>query len=168
MTEPRTGDRLTELRHSAADDGSTGRAGGAAPGLGVLVSETYRAVPESVGLLRALVADLANKAGLAPAAVERVKLAVSEAATNVVVHAYRDVREPGMICVEATLTQSELCVSIADTGCGLTPGHASPGLGLGLGLIAALADSFELLPGRDSGLLVLLHFAMPASSPGAR
>jgi hypothetical protein len=36
-----------------------------------------------------------------------------------------------------------------------------------LGLIAALADGFELLPGRDSGLLMLLRFAMPTSSPGA-
>jgi serine/threonine-protein kinase RsbW len=166
MTEPRTGDRFTELRYSASDDGSTGRARRAAPGVGVVVSETYRAVPESVGLLRALVADLANKAGLAPSAVDRVKLAVSEAATNVVVHAYRDAREPGTMRVEAALGQGELCVSIADTGCGLSPGQASPGLGLGLGLIAQLADSFELLPGRDSGLRVLLRFAMPAKSPG--
>lgn len=138
------------------------------PRAGVAVCETYRAVPESVASLRAMVADFATGAGFAPAAVERVKLAVSEAATNAVVHAYRDASEPGTgtIRVEAALSQDELCVSIADTGSGLRPGQASPGLGLGLGLIAQLADSFELLPGRDSGLRVLLRFAMSANQLG--
>jgi anti-sigma regulatory factor (Ser/Thr protein kinase) len=166
MTDPRTGDRLIELRHAASDDGSAGRSRRPGPCAGVVFSEAYRAVAESVAPLRAMVAAFANQAGLPPPAVERVKLAVSEAATNVVVHAYRDAGEPGMVRVEAAVDQGELCVSIADDGCGLSPGQPSPGLGLGLGLIAAVSDRFELLPGRDSGLRVLLRFAMPASSPG--
>lgn len=161
------GDRVSELRQSAADDGSgdgsTRADARASPGF----SRSYRAVPESVAALRAVVADFATKVGLAPSTVERVKLAVSEAATNVVVHAYPESREPGLIHAEVALAPGELRVSIADTGSGLDPGRDSPGLGLGLGIIGQVTDRFELLQGGDGGLRVLMRFALPASATGS-
>jgi len=164
MTEPGMGDRVSEPRQSGLDDGSGHRQGRAEPGAGVGFSRTDPAVPESVAMLRATVADLGAKIGLAPATVKRVQLAVSEAATNVVVHAYDDGSEPGPIHFEVALAAEELRVSVADTGRGLRPGRESPGLGLGLGIIARLTDSFELLQGENGGLCVLMRFAIP---PGA-
>jgi anti-sigma regulatory factor (Ser/Thr protein kinase) len=125
-------------------------------------SHTYRAVPESVAAVRAMAADFATQAGAPAGTVEAVKLAVSEAATNVVIHAYRDSATPGLIHVEAALAAGELRISIADTGLGLRPRQDSPGLGVGLAIIAELADEIELLQG-STGLRVLMRFVLPAS-----
>jgi serine/threonine-protein kinase RsbW len=162
MTDARTGDRINELRESGSDDGpSDGAAEAHAREEGF--SCTHRAVPDSVAVLRATVAEFATKAGLPSSTIDRVKLAVSEAATNVVVHAYQDASEPGLIHVEAALTQGELHVSVADTGPGLRARPDSPGLGLGLALIDELTDNFELLQGGNGGLRVLMRFAIPPS-----
>ena len=75
-----------------------------------------------------------------------IKLAVTEACTNVVVHAYDD--SEGPLHVEASLDgDQELVVIVRDEGRGIAPRTDSPGLGLGLPLIASLAESLEL--GRD-------------------
>jgi hypothetical protein len=49
--------------------------------------------------------------------------------------------------VLASLTEQELNVTVRDEGRGIACGQDSPGLGLGLPLIASLADSVHL--GRD-------------------
>jgi serine/threonine-protein kinase RsbW len=76
-----------------------------------------------------------------------VDLAVTEAATNVVVHAYRDRAAgdaPGVLHLTVRREDGFLHVSIADDGVGLSPRHDSPGLGFGLGLIARFADELEI------------------------
>jgi len=67
-----------------------------------------------------------------------VGLVVSEAVTNVVLHAYRD-REPGRVRMEATVADGLLTVVVADDGIGMSPRADSPGLGVGLVLIRRLA-----------------------------
>lgn len=75
-----------------------------------------------------------------------VRLAVTEACSNVVVHAYAD-GTPGPLEVLATLDEDTLTVVVRDEGPGIAPHPDSPGLGLGLPLIASLAESVQL--GRD-------------------
>lgn len=75
-----------------------------------------------------------------------VRLAVTEACANVVVHAYAD-RPPGPLEVFATRSGDELTVVVRDEGPGISPRPGSPGLGLGLPLIASLTESVKL--GRD-------------------
>jgi anti-sigma regulatory factor (Ser/Thr protein kinase) len=75
-----------------------------------------------------------------------IRLAVTEACTNVVVHAYPD-GEEGSMEMLAKLVDDELTVIVRDEGCGIVPRPESPGLGLGLPLIASLAESVQL--GRD-------------------
>jgi anti-sigma regulatory factor (Ser/Thr protein kinase) len=72
-----------------------------------------------------------------------IKLAVTEACTNVVIHAYES-DDPGSLEVDATIADSRLTVVIRDRGRGILPRPDSPGLGLGLPLIATLAESLEL------------------------
>jgi anti-sigma regulatory factor (Ser/Thr protein kinase) len=72
-----------------------------------------------------------------------IRLAVTEACTNVVVHAYPDGRE-GSLEVCATLHEEELIVVVRDEGPGIAPRTDGPGLGLGLPLIASLAGSVLL------------------------
>jgi serine/threonine-protein kinase RsbW len=105
------------------------------------------AVPESVGPLRRAARALAEQCGAPDRVVSDVTLAVSEACTNVVVHAYRD--EPGVLALSAEARDGEMRFVVDDEGAGLTPRADSPGLGLGLPLIAKLTNRFEVLPGPE-------------------
>src|SRR5437870_3173935 len=80
------------------------------------LTESYPAVPESVRLVRAAVVDVAESAGATSETVEAVRLASSEAAANVVVHAYDG--EPGHIDVTAELDAlgDGMWIVVADGG----------------------------------------------------
>ena len=104
---------------------------------------SYEASPSSVAVVRNQMAALARDCGLDECGVNDVKLAVSEAATNALVHGY-DGGE-GSIRVHARIEGDELLISIADDGAGMKPRSDSPGLGLGLPVIASVAHRLEVL-----------------------
>jgi serine/threonine-protein kinase RsbW len=128
--------------------------------------ESYPAVPESVAQVRRSIRRFAARVGASPAILDDIQLAVSEAASNVVLHAYAPDVAPGELRVEASVEAGELLVSVADSGGGLRVRSDSPGLGLGLAIIAQLAGKVEMLRGENGGLRVRMHF--PVSAPGAR
>lgn len=86
-----------------------------------------------------------------------VELALSEVITNAVVHAFRDT-EPGVIRVRAYLCNGGLELLVADDGAGLRPRSDSPGTGLGLSLVAQLADSVDFDTPPSGGTSVRLTF----------
>jgi anti-sigma regulatory factor (Ser/Thr protein kinase) len=88
-----------------------------------------------------------------------VSLAVSEAASNVVFHAYRD-RDREPFAVTAEVEDDRLLVTVADRGSGMRPNPDSAGLGLGLSIIGNVADSVEF-DSTDSGLAVTMRFDVP-------
>jgi serine/threonine-protein kinase RsbW len=130
-------------------------------------SMSYRAQPQSVAKARVAVARFATRAGVSEATLEKVKLAVSEAMTNVVVHAYTASDGLGEIHVDAAVEGGELIVGVADSGPGLRPRAESPGLGLGLAIIGELADKVEILQRDNGGLRVLMRFALTAPRPAS-
>jgi anti-sigma regulatory factor (Ser/Thr protein kinase) len=88
-------------------------------------------------------------------------LAVSEAVSNVVVHGYRD-SAPGAVTVCAEAEDHQLTVVVRDDGCGLAPRADSPGAGLGLPLIAEVAESMSVTRGRNGhGTVLRMIFALP-------
>ena len=99
-----------------------------------------------------------------PDGIEAVRLAVSEAATNAVVHAYRDAA--GDLAVRASATDAELLVVVSDTGIGLGPRPDSPGLGLGMPLIASVTSRFRIVSG-EAGTEVHMTFPLVAGDAGA-
>jgi serine/threonine-protein kinase RsbW len=88
-----------------------------------------------------------------------IKLAITEACTNVVVHAYDD-GEEGPLDVSATLLPGRLTVVVRDRGRGIVPRPDSPGLGLGLPLIATLAETLELGTSPDEETEVRMTFRL--------
>jgi anti-sigma regulatory factor (Ser/Thr protein kinase) len=89
-----------------------------------------------------------------------MKMAVSEACTNVVVHAYDD-DDAGVLEVEMTADDEGLTIIVRDHGAGLqrrTARASAPALGLGLPLIAALSDAFELRGSAGTGTEVRMTF----------
>lgn len=123
-------------------------------------SVTYDAEPESVAIARAEASTFAVRVGGSPALVDSVKLAVSEAVTNAVLHAYRG--RSGKVHVTAALAGTELWVLVADDGDGLQPEPDRPGLGLGLGLISQVCDEMSIVARSGGGTEVRTRFQLTA------
>jgi serine/threonine-protein kinase RsbW len=103
---------------------------------------TLPARAENVAVVRHAFGGLGDALDVPDHALADVKLAVTEACTNVVVHAYPD--GDGPMAVTAGLRDGAITVTVSDEGRGILPRPDSPGLGLGLPLIATLASSLEL------------------------
>src|SRR6478609_2293101 len=96
---------------------------------------TMPARPEGVGVVRQALAGMADALDFDPTVLADMKMAVTEACTNVVVRAY-------------------------DAGIQPRPARSeAPALGLGLPLIAALSDAFELRGSTGQGTEVRMTFA---------
>ena len=136
---------------------------------------TLPATADNVMVVRQAVAGLAEALGLPGSRIADLKTVVSEACNNVVLHAYDD--EPGPLLVSASPGETQLEVQVADEGHGFRPrpSETDPSLGLGLPLIAALSDSFEISGGAGHGSRTTIRFSyapqevntngMPADRP---
>jgi anti-sigma regulatory factor (Ser/Thr protein kinase) len=122
------------------------------------------AAPENVALARQAVTGLCEAIGVEPRIQEDVRLAVTEACTNVVVHAYGADAEDRPLALEATVEDGELLVIVRDQGRGMGVFTESSGLGLGLPLIAALTTMVEMRasPGTP-GTEVVMTFTLEGS-----
>jgi anti-sigma regulatory factor (Ser/Thr protein kinase) len=105
--------------------------------------DSATATPDAVPRLRAAVEQYLLACGLAGEIVGAVVLSVSEALTNVVLHAY-PAGKAGPVHVDTEIVAGVVHVVVADEGRGMTPRHDSPGAGLGLPIIAKLASSVEI------------------------
>src|ERR671926_463003 len=103
---------------------------------------TLPARAENVAVVRHAFGGLGDALDVDDQILADVKLAVTEACTNVVVHAYPGGDAPMEIA--AAIRDGRLAIAVRDEGRGLLPRPDSPGLGLGLPLIATLAESLEL------------------------
>jgi serine/threonine-protein kinase RsbW len=122
--------------------------------------ETLPAVPDSVPTLRRSVTRFLAEAGATPAGIAAVELAVSEAVTNAVRHAYLDHPEAGQVSVTARIHDDTVELMVSDEGRGMLPRLDSPGLGLGMPLIAHSADSLELRQRASGGTEIHMSFPL--------
>ena len=121
------------------------------------------AVPASVPVLRAAVAEFAFAVGVRDAHLDAVKLAVSEAVTNAVMHAYVDAAEPGEVHVATCMRDGTVYVTVRDDGIGMMPRLDSPGLGVGLPFIADTADTLDIASGEGGGTELRMSFRVAAA-----
>jgi serine/threonine-protein kinase RsbW len=125
---------------------------------------TFDAESASVTRARHAVTSFAREHGVPPAVLGGVALAVSEACTNVVLHAYRDEEAPGRFTVGLAMSDASLRVLVRDDGSGMRPRMDSPGLGLGLPIIATTADSFAVAPCESGGTELYMRFDLSAAA----
>jgi serine/threonine-protein kinase RsbW len=120
---------------------------------------TLPATAENVIVVRQAVAGLGEALGLSASRIADLKTVVGEACNNVVLHAYEG--EPGPLQVTAEPRSGELEVQVADEGKGFRPraNEGETSLGLGLPLIAALSDSFEISGGVGQGSRTTIRFS---------
>lgn len=127
------------------------------------VSESRSATPDSVRWARDLIAEFATRAGVAETRLEDIRLLVSEAVTNAVLHAYGN--RPGDVHVIAAVASGELWVVIADDGEGMRtqPGETG-GLGLGLALMARLSNELTIGTRSSGGVELRMRFDLASAA----
>ena len=130
--------------------------------MGELVLRLPAEAPQ-IPVARRAVADYCSAGGMPAQLVDDVKLVVTEAVTNIVMHAYDDrstaERE---FDLRARVEPDALLVSVSDRGRGIGAQSANPGLGLGLRLALQLAGGIETRDaGADGGTRLKLRFALP-------
>ena len=130
-------------------------------GLSIL-ARRFPAQPDQVRLARREVEAYAREQGAVdPAA---IALAVSEAVTNAVIHAYVDAPRPGDVEVLVERHPGNgLEIQVRDDGRGMRPRSDSPGLGVGLPLVARLAEAFRVEARPSGGTAVSMIF--PVNDP---
>ncbi len=118
--------------------------------------------PRWLSVLRAAVGQVGQLVGLAPDAVDHVKLAVDEACANIITHAYEGQRGRPIVATFA-LHPDRLEIVLRDFGKQVPPESIRPLLpdasrpgGLGVHLIHACMDQVEYQAANDEGMVLRL------------
>jgi serine/threonine-protein kinase RsbW len=123
----------------------------------------------NIAVVRRALEAIAEEFALPRRLVEDMRLAVTEACTNVVRHAYTDgdADDESAMRIELRPRKHGMLVVVEDRGRGLGPSPDTGGPGLGLPMIAALTQELEISHGSDArGSRVAMSFT-PASIEAA-
>jgi serine/threonine-protein kinase RsbW len=135
---------------------------GAAPNVRLKLSNRA----ENVLVIRQALTGLAEAVGLDAVALNDVSTAVTEAANNVVLHAYEGGEGP--LEVEFSSIPTGLDVIVGDRGCGILPAvrtGESVSDGIGIPVIEALSDSVVFRDRPSGGTEVAMHFELAQTRP---
>jgi anti-sigma regulatory factor (Ser/Thr protein kinase) len=124
---------------------------------------TLPAAPDSVAVVRHALGGITAPLGMGAAAAE-LRLAVTEACTNVVRHAYRG-GHTGPLEIHVHASAQELWVDVRDRGPGIRPRTRTDSLGLGLSLIASLSDGLRIFRDAEGWSVLAMCFRRPAEVP---
>ena len=126
-------------------------------------------MPENLAVVRQAVAGFAEGAGFDENAISDLKTITTEACMNAMVHAYPE-GDAGPIEVTAQAREGDIEVVVRDSGAGFQPRPIDPGedsLRIGLPLIAALSDGFEIAGSPEGGTEVKMRLAYDRSARGS-
>jgi serine/threonine-protein kinase RsbW len=118
-----------------------------------VVALTIPAKAEYIVLSRLALSGLARARALEPALVADLKLALTEACSNVVRHAYKE-QPAGEVEVRYELDEDKLSVEVVDEGIGFDPEATAAAAGdelaeggLGISIIRAIVDELDIKSG---------------------
>jgi anti-sigma regulatory factor (Ser/Thr protein kinase) len=119
--------------------------------------------PENVPVVRHALTGIAVALRLDGRTVENLRLAVTEACTNVVRHAYPGEEGPLEVCVHSSATA--VTVEVRDHGPGIRPTTTSRSLGIGLPLIAGVCDALRIARDAEGANVVSMTFRRGPAGP---
>lgn len=111
---------------------------------------------EYLSLLRLVVAGIAQKVGLSADCVADVKVALSEASSNVIRHAYAEDVPVASRTIEIDCFEDDgtLLVTIIDHGTGMTI-PPPPSDGLGFGIMSSVMDKVDVETDADGTSVIM-------------
>jgi anti-sigma regulatory factor (Ser/Thr protein kinase) len=116
------------------------------------------AVPASVPIVRHRLDTLLDSHELPTDRAGDIRLAVTEAATNAILHAYPTPKH-GDVLITADISRDVLTMIVRDYGAGIQPNRPSNGRGVGLRLIHHLADTVDITDA-EPGLALRMTFRL--------
>jgi len=129
----------------------------------------FPSIPGNVRLARIAVAAFASELDYDVSVLEEIKVAVSEAVTNAVIHGYQ--KDPqGIVTLTASLYDSCLEIVVEDKGKGidnleqaLEPGEGTDPERMGLGFVfmRTFMDELEVTSEPDQGTKVIMRKKLP-------
>ncbi len=123
----------------------------------------FPSIPQNVGFARTIVATFAAQLDFTLAEIEEIRVAVSEAVSNCVIHAYP--KETGIIKLELRAEAQCLTITIQDFGVGIadieqakqaTYSTQPERMGLGLVFMESFMDEMELISKPAEGTTVVM------------
>ena len=76
---------------------------------------------ESLDAIAKYIISVAAAAGLDKKASYKLRLAVDEIATNIIIHGYQEADKEGVLDVQATIDEHSLTIALEDTGAAFNP-----------------------------------------------
>ena len=120
---------------------------------------TLPALPEQIPVARRAIGGLCELLGIAGERADDIRLAVSEASTNCVLHSAAGGAADSVFTIEAGVDGGSL--SVRDLGGGLVRGPIlGGGQGLGTQLIKHLAQRTDIASRADGGMRVAMRFPL--------
>ena len=114
--------------------------------------------PECLTLIRGALSGIGETLAFEPELLDDVKTAVSEACSNVVLHAYGD--DTGPLAVVVAVGPDRVQAVVHDRGAGIrSVSSAEDRMGVGLAVITALAERAEFISTPGEGTEVRMEFA---------
>lgn len=123
---------------------------------------TVPARPGQLPGLRRALREWMEQAGLGPHDATSAQVAVGEATTNVVEHAYRG-GEPGLVRLVARVDGDVLHIDVLDTGRWREASGHNPDRGRGFELMRATMDAVDVTRG-DGGTTVTMRLTLGADA----
>ncbi|QGP94050.1 Anti-sigma F factor [Neomoorella glycerini] len=127
----------------------------------------FLSLPENVGLARVAVATFAAQVDMTLNELEEIKVAVSEAVSNAIIHGYNG--EPrGIVRVAVERTEAGLVITVEDKGCGIPdvalamqPAYSTDPerMGLGFAFMQSFMDELEVTSEVNRGTRVRMFKA---------
>lgn len=127
----------------------------------------FLSLPQNIGLARVAVATFAAQVDMTLNELEEIKVAVSEAVSNAIIHGYGG--EPrGIVRVAAERTAAGLVITVEDQGCGipdvaqaLQPAFSTDPerMGLGFAFMQSFMDELEVTSEVNRGTRVRMFKA---------
>jgi anti-sigma regulatory factor (Ser/Thr protein kinase) len=162
---PRGGREIDPRRSGGAARAHEPCPGSGRAGPGADFQLTLPARAENIAVVRHALAALGDALDVPEPVMNDMRLAVTEACTNIVRHAYAGGQ--GAMDVSVRPREEALEVVVADAGRGMGPSPDKAGPGLGLPLIAALADGFEI-EAPEAGSRLVMSFRRDRVRASAR
>jgi len=123
-----------------------------------LQSWTYPAEVHHVAAARHAVGDYATANAVQQPPLADIKLALTEAVMNAVLHGFRST-EPGTVTVSIEIDPETVSLRVADDGQGMGGRPDGPEPGMGMTLMAAMADRMVVgIPPTGTGTEVRMAF----------
>lgn len=139
------------------------------------ITLTFSSIPENVSIARLLVASIGGQLDLSLNDIEELKVAVSEAVSNSIIHGYKSIPN-NIVHLNMEIDNNTLIIVVRDEGCGISnveqamqPAFSTDPERMGLGFVfmQSFMDELQVESKLEAGTTVTMkkHFKqIPISS----